>query len=109
MGAPSPPDDVCGHAFPNCEASLIALEVSVIGTGALKRRLPTGGWAKGIPKNVSVPFGVASPRKVPVFNGTSTVCSGGESPTTKQVPYNKIFNLPKARRRFSIMAASSFN
>jgi len=41
-------------------------------TGDLNRRLPTGGTAKGIPKNLSVPFdGDEIPRNIPVLRTTS--------------------------------------
>jgi hypothetical protein len=43
----------------------------VTGTGALKRRDPVGGKAYGNPSHFSNPGVVETPRKVPVFNGTS--------------------------------------
>lgn len=48
----------------------------MIATGALKRRLPTGGWAKGIPRNLSGPLGCVTPRNTPVLRLTSTLPAG---------------------------------
>ena len=36
-----------------------------IGTGALNLRVPTGGWANGIPSHLSVPLDGRTPRNVP--------------------------------------------
>jgi len=48
------------------------LDFFVMATGDLNRRLPTGGTAKGIPKNLSVPFdGDEIPRNIPVLRTTS--------------------------------------
>lgn len=58
-------EGACGHAFPKVNASLTVGEALVIATGALKRREPTGGWAKGMPSQRSVPLPVLWPLKVP--------------------------------------------
>ncbi len=58
-----------------------------------------------MPKNVSVPFGVTTPRKIPVFKEISIVCVAEGSPKTWQVPQNKTRNLLKAGRRVGILPA----
>ena len=76
MGALSSVFGGWGHASPNCDASLIALEVFVTATGALKRKLPKGGSANGMPKNLSTLSVVVTPRKTPVLIFTSTLPGG---------------------------------
>lgn len=50
-----------------------------MGTGALKRREPVGGWAKGIPSQLSVTLETVWPRKVPEVKRS---CKGSEAAAT---------------------------
>jgi hypothetical protein len=77
MGAPRPPDAGCGHACPKTDALKTALDAWVMGTGALNRSAPTGCWAKGMPRNLSIPLTADNPRNVPVFSLISTVPANG--------------------------------
>ena len=71
MGAPRSPSN-WGQACPNLVASLSAEERLVMATGALNLNSPTGGSAKGIPSHLfTSPFGVDTPRKIPVCKWTS--------------------------------------
>jgi hypothetical protein len=50
-----------------------------MGTGALKRRYPSGGAAYGIPNHFSVPFAVETPRNVPEVRDTSNDAAAVET------------------------------
>lgn len=63
----------CGHAFPNCDASVMVSGAdtgTASGTGALKRSFPSGGVAYGMPNHLSVPFSARTPRNDPVLSLT---------------------------------------
>lgn len=71
----------CGHACPNPVALKTSLDGLVIARGALKRSGPTGCWANGMPRNLSIPFTLVRPRNVPVLSLTSTVPVVGAAKT----------------------------